>query len=136
MSRAEQLFNVMHLLRQRPLPRKAVVAARNAAMTCSADDLSEYYRQRAYKDADFLAKIGIQLQNTEASPTVYQSGSDEISRPIAKVEYSVGAEKVSTKRSEGAPSIAKKSRDAVPADRPRSAEETPTDALRGFLSEK
>ena len=136
MSKAEQLFNVMHLLRKRPLPRKAVIAARNAAMTCSADDLSEYYRRRAYKDADFLAKIGIQLQNPEASPTVHQSGTDEIRRPKAKVENSVGAEKASTKRSQGMPSIAKKSGDAVPTDRPRSAKETPTDALRGFLSEK
>ena len=136
MSKAEVLFNALPLLRQHPLPRKVVVAARNAARQCSVEELSEFYTQRAYKDAAFLKEIGCQLQGYDASPSVYRGGTGEISRPIAKVEDSVGAESSSTKRSEGAPSTAKKRGSAVPTDRPSSGKDSPSTSLLGLLKEQ
>ena len=133
MSRAEQLFNVMHLLRQRPLPRKVVVAARNAAVTCSVDELSEFYRQRAYQDAAFLAEIGCPLRDSEASPAVYQGGSDKSSRPTANEDDSVGAEQPDSLRSEGTPLTAKSKGDADTTIRSSSGSDSPSDSLLNFL---
>lgn len=136
MSRAEVLFNALPLLRQRPLPRKVVVAARNAARQCSVEELSEFYKQRAYKDAAFLEEIGCQLQGYDASPSVYRGGTGEISRPIANVEDSVGAESSSTGRSEGAPSTAKKRGSAAATDRPSGGKDSPSTSLLGLLKEE
>jgi len=136
MSRADVLFNVLPMLREQPLPRKVVVAARNAARQCSVEELYEFYKQRAYKDAAFLKEIGCPLRDYDASPSVYRGGSGEISRPIANVEDSVGAESSSTKRSEGAPSTAKKSGSAVPTDRPSSGKDSPSTSLLGLLKEQ
>ena len=57
MSKAEALFNLMPQVRQDNPPRKALIAARNAAMGCSVEELSEFYKQRAVKDATFLKDI-------------------------------------------------------------------------------
>ena len=124
------------MLRQRPLPRKVVVAARDAARQCSVEELSEFYKQRAYKDAAFLKEIGCPLRGYDASPSDYRGGTGEISRPIAHVEDSVGAEPPSTKRSEGAPSTAKKRGRAVATDRPSGGKDSPSTSLLGLLKEQ
>lgn len=133
MSRADVLFNVLPSLRATPLPRKAVVAARNAARQCSVDELLEFYRQRAYKDAAFLAEIGCPLRDSEASPTVYQGGSDKSSRPTANEDDSVGAEQPDSLRSEGTPSTAKSKGDADTTIRSSSGSDSPSDSLLNFL---
>lgn len=127
------LFNVLPQLRQHNPPRKVVIAARNAARQCSAEELSEFYRLRAYKDATFLKEISCPLRDTEASPAVYQGGSGESSRPIANEDDSVGAEQPSSLRSEGTPLTAKKSGGADTAIRSSGGSDSPSDSPLNFL---
>ena len=133
MSKAEPLFNVMPELRSGKPPRKVLSAARNAARQCSVDELSEFYRLRAYKDAAFLKEIGCPLRDTEASPTVHQGGSDESSRPIAKVADSDGSEQPVSVRSEGTPLIAKNKGDADTTIRSSGGSDSPSVSPLNFF---
>ena len=133
MSKAESLFNVMPQLRGGKPPRKVLSAARNAARQCSVDELSEFYQQRAYKDAIWLMEIGCPLRDAEASPTVHQGGSDESSRPKASEGDSVGAEQSSSLRSEGTPSIAKSKGDADTTIRSSGESASPSDSPLNFF---
>lgn len=133
MSKAEVLFNVLPQLRQQRPPRKVVMAARNAARECSVEELSEFYRQRAYKDAAFLEEISCPLRDTKASPTVHQGGSDESSRPIAKEVDSVGSEQPISVRSKGTPLTAEKSGDVEPTVRSSGGSDSPSDSPLNFL---
>ena len=135
MSKAEALFNLMPQVRQHNPPRKALIAARNAAMGCSVEELSEFYRLRAYNDAAHLGDIGCPLRDTVASPTVHQGGSDESSRPKAGEADSEGSEQPASMRSEGTPLTAEKSGDAEPTLRSNSGSDSPSDQLLGFLKE-
>ena len=133
MSKAEALFNVLPQLRQHNPPRKVVIAARNAARQCSVEELSEFYRLRAYKDATFLEDIGCPLRDTEASPTVHQGGSDESSRPIAKETDSDGSEQSVSVRSKGTPSTAKSKGDADTTIRSSGGSDSPSVSPLNFF---
>ena len=133
MSKAEALFNVLPQLRQHNPPRKVVIAARNAARGCSVEELSEFYRLRAYKDATFLKEIDCPLREIEASPTVHQGGSDESSRPKAKDNDSVGAEQSLSSRSEGTPLIAKNKGDADTTIRSSGGSDSPSVSPLNFF---
>ena len=133
MSKAESLFNVMPQLRGGKPPRKVLSAARNAARQCSVDELSEFYQQRAYKDAIFLMEIGCPLRDTVASPTAHQGGSDEISRPKAGEADSDGSEQPVSMRSEGTPLTAEKSGDVEPTVRSSGGSDSPSDLPLNFF---
>ena len=133
MSKAEVLFNVLPQVRQHNPPRKVLMAARNAARQCSVEELSEFYRLRAYNDAAFLEEIGCPLRGTEASPTVHQGGSDESSRPKAKDNDSVGAEQSLSSRSEGTPLIAKNKGDADTTIRSSGGSDSPSASPLNFF---
>lgn len=133
MSKAEALFNLLPQLRQQRPPRKVVIAARNAARECSVEELSEFYRLRAYKDAAHLGDIGCPLRDTVASPTAHQGGSDGISRPKAGETDSDGSEQPVSMRSEGTPLTAEKSGDVEPTVRSSGGSDSPSDLPLNFF---
>ena len=136
MPSADVVFNLCSC---RDATRKASASLRRAANECTLDELIKFYQQRAVDDAEWLrSKLGIQLQNPDASPAVQQGGSAATSQPNVQKSGPVGAGNKDAVRLKGTPLIAKKGGKpsglkATTTTRSSAGSDSPSDSPLDFL---